>query len=273
MNNSYPILSTRDSLVVGTAIESYREAQKTCGGFDDSSFRNLVKVRSCKDFFDEGALDSIVQEFRATRASIAKSSASFAFKRNEQEEEFAALAVRMTEEFPTEALQDPDFWRYLSIFVFRDYICAIEADFSPSRYGGLGNKNLIRWTLIRGLVWGLHCKFGDDLTGIYKARLVKEGLDLGSEVRDFYISHVVRPEWAKSPNAGPAFIDAAMSDPPLFDRGKEFRPSQYLGSRVSRISRNIYFPSLSKDEIESVVMTERIGIPDKPPSDLASQED
>lgn len=264
MNNSYPIISTKDSLVVGSAIEAHREQTKTCGGFDDSSFIQLVKVRACKESFDETALQSLVADFQATRASIAGSPGSLSFKKNAQEEEFAALAVHMTNAFPSEALQDPDFWRYLSLFKFRDYICAIEGDFSPSRYGGLGNKNLIRWTLIRGLVWGLHCKFGDDLTGIYEARLVKESLGLGSEVRDFYISHLVRPEWAKSPDAGRAFIDAAMADPPLLDRGKEFRPSQYLGSRVSRISRNIYFPSLSKDEVQEVIASERVGIPDTP---------
>lgn len=264
MNNSYPVISTKDALVVGSAVEAHREHNKTCGGFDDSSYLHLIKVRVCKESFEEAALQALLADFQATRASIAGSPGSLSAKKNEQEEEFAALAVRMTQELPTEALQDPDFWRYLSVFKFRDYICAIEGDFSPGRYGGQGNKNLIRWTLIRGLVWGLHCTFGDDLTGIYKARLVKENLGLGSEVRDFYISHLVRPEWAKSPDAGPAFIDAAMADPPLFDRGKEFRPSQYLGSRVSRVSRNIYFPSLSKDEVQEIVTSERVGIPAKP---------
>lgn len=264
MSSSYPVISTKDAMVVGSAIEAHREQNKTCGGFDDASYLQLVKVRLCKEYFDETALQAFVTEFQATRASVAGSPGSLSSKKNEQEEEFAALAVRMSTDLPTEALQDPDFWRYLSVFKFRDYICAIEGDFSPGRYGGLGNKNLIRWTLVRGLVWGLHCKFGEDLTGIYKARVVKEGLGLGSEVRDFYISHLVRPEWAKSPDAGPAFIDAAMTDPPLFDRGKEFRPSQYLGSRVSRVSRNIYFPSLSKDEVQDVVAIERVGIPAKP---------
>jgi hypothetical protein len=170
----------------------------------------------------------------------------------------------MLRELPTEALQDPDFWRYLSIFKLRDYICFAEGDFNPGRFGGKGNRDIKRWTLVRGFVWGLHATSENDSTGIYRARVIKEGLGLGTGVRDFYISHVVRPNWSKAPGGGKAFIDAAMSDPPLFDRGKEFRPSQTLGARVGRVSANIYLPALSEDEIREVILEQRVGIPHEP---------
>ena len=267
MTNSYPVLDTKSALTVGNAIELWREEKGSTAGFDDSSFVGLIKTRPCRVDFNEETLAQILHEFKANRAAIAQSSGTKAQKRNEQDEEFSASAIKLVNQLPIEAIQDLDFWRYLSVFKLRDYISSTEGDFTPNRYGGNGNRNIIRWTLIRGLVWGLHCISGEDSSYIYKARQVKEGLGLGSEVRDFYISHVVRPEWTKAPGAGPAFIDASMSEPPLFDRGKEFRPSQYFGARIARLSTNLYFPALSQEELTTMMLDEREGIPHEPKAD------
>lgn len=267
MTNSYPTLSARAALEIGEAIENWRvkmTESKTSGIFDDSPFVHHIKQRPCKSEFRESALKSILLDFSAVRSEIKGTAKSLAARQNEDEEEFAKLAPRLTRELPAEALQDPDFWRYLSLIRLRDYILSIEANFRPGRYGGKGNRNLVRWTLVRGFVWGLHATSQDDSTGIFKARVMKEGLGLGTGVRDFYISHVIRPNWAKTPGAGKAFIDAAMSEPPLFDRGDEFRPSQTLGSRVARVSANIYLPSLSEEEIRGVILEQRAGIPHEP---------
>lgn len=264
MSNSYPVLSIKDSVTIGEAVEAHNARTGNYAGFDEKTYEGLRKTRLCRDEFDADALASLAREFQATRAAIQRAGGSASSKRNEQEEEFAQLAVRLIKLLPLEAAQDPDFWRYLSVFVFRDYICATEGDFTPQRYGGNGNKSLVRWTLIRGLVWGLHCADGEDVSGVYKARLVREAAGKGSEVRDLYISHVVRPNWAKTRGAGLAFIDAAMSEPPLFDIGKEFRPWQQLNARVGRIAKNIYLPSLSQDELEALVLKEREGIPSEP---------
>lgn len=185
-------------------------------------------------------------------------------KKNEEEEEFAQLAVRMARSFPVEALQDPDFWRYLSVFHFRDYIMSIEGDFEPRRFGGLGNREMVRWTLIRGLVWGLHTAEGEDLSGVYKARLARAAAGKGSGVRDMYISVVVRMNWARFPGAGRAYVDAMIADPGLFDVGKHFRPSHQLNVRIRRVSNNIYFPSLDKHDLETLMLQERAGIPSEP---------
>ena len=268
MSNTYPVLDIRSSLVVGDAIELWRQENGNCAGFDDSSFRSLIKTRPSRRAFDEEALAQILLKFKQARAAIAEGPGTKAQKRNEQDEEFSATAIEIADQMPIEAIQDLDFWRYLSVFKLRDYISSTEGDFMPNRYGGNGNRNIIRWTLIRGLVWGLHCNSEGDSSYIYKARVIKEGLGLGSEVRDFYISHVVRPEWTKAPSAGPAFVDASMSEPPLFDRGKEFRPSQYFGARVARLSSNLYFPSLTQDELTAVMLEEREGIPHKPKEEL-----
>jgi hypothetical protein len=83
----------------------------------------------------------------------------------------------------------------------------------------------------------------------------------GSVVRDLYISHVVRPNWAKTKSAGLAFSNAAMAEPPLFDIGNEFRPWQQLNARVGRIAKNVFLPSLSREELESLMLQEREGIP------------
>ncbi len=264
MSNSYPVLSAKDSLSIGEAVEAHRGRTGNYAGFDERAHEGLKKTRLCREPFDSDALTSLAREFQNTRAAIHIAGGSASSKRNEQEEEFAQLAVRLIRLIPLEAAQDPDFWRYLSVFVFRDYICATEGDFQPQRYGGNGNKNLVRWTLIRGLVWGLHCADGDDVSAVYKARLVRETAGKGSEVRDLYISHVVRPNWAKANGAGLAFIDAAMAEPPLFDIGSEFRPWQQLNARVGRIAKNVYLPSLSRDELELLMLQEREGIPSEP---------
>jgi len=264
MTNTYPVIATKDSLAVGKALESHRVRTGGFSGFDDQPFRDLVKTRPCREDFDDNLLAAMTREFQVTRKSIMDAGGNISDKRNEQEEEFAQLAVRIARSFPVEALQDPDFWRYLSIFQFRDYISAIEGDFEPNRFGGLGNRELVRWTLIRGLVWGLHSALGDDLTGIYKARLAREAAGKGSSVRDLYISIVVRMNWARFPGAGRAYIDAAVAEPGLFDIGNEFRPSHQLNVRIRRVSNNIYFPSLGKDELESLMLKERVGIPTEP---------
>lgn len=265
MTNSYPTLSARSADEIGQHIERIRHETGIYAGFDDAPFLKHVKTKPCKTVFNESALKAILADFQTTRSDIQHTTSNLKAKQNEQEEEFAALARRILRELPTEALQDPDFWRYLSVFKLRDYICAIEGDFGPGRFGGKGNRGVVRWTLVRGFVWGLHATSEDDLTGIYKARLIREELGLGSGVRDFYISHVVRPYWAMALGAGKAFIDAAMAEPPLFDRGKEFRPSQTLGARVARVSANIYLPSLSEEEIRGVILEQRAGIPHEPP--------
>lgn len=259
MNNTYPVLSAKDALTIGQAVESHAGR-----AFDDQPYKNLIKSRPCKEAFDERLLREIARDFQLQRTAIMGAGGNLSAKKNEQEEEFAQLAVRIARVFPVEALQDPDFWRYLSVFHFRDYIMAIEGDFEPQRFGGLGNRGMVRWTLIRGLVWGLHSSEGEDLSGVYKARLAREAAGKGSGVRDLYISIVVRMNWARFPGAGKAYIDAVIAEPGLFDVGKKFRPSHQLNVRIRRVSNNIYFPGLDKHELETLMLQERVGIPSEP---------
>lgn len=113
-------------------------------------------------------------------------------------------------------------------------------------------------------MWGLHTAEGEDLSGVYKARLAREAAGKGSGVRDMYISVVVRMNWARFPGAGRAYVDAMVAEPGLFDVGIKFRPSHQLNVRIRRVSNNIYFPSLDKHELETLMLQERAGIPSEP---------
>lgn len=265
MTDGYPALSLGNCKLVAQAIEQHIAAGNKFESFDDSGLHEqVVRLKKPQIVFPMETLEKIILEFQSERKAIQISKGNAAWKRNAQEEEFAAHAVRLVRELPSEAVQDLDFWRYLSVFHLRDYIESIEGDFNPNRYGGEGNRQIIRWTLIRGLVWGLHTAKDDDFSYIYKVREAKEELGKGSEVRDLYISHVVRPAWTKTPNSGRALIDAALNEPALFDVGKNFRPWQTLQARIGRLSANVYLPSLSEEEMLGVFLLLREGIPHEP---------
>lgn len=270
MTNGYPTLSLSNCKIVDQAFQKHLESGNTFESFDDRNIREqAIRIKRPQLAFPWDSFERILAEFHSERIGIAKApGVSAKSKRNAAEEEYARHAVELARVLPSEALQDLDFWRYLAVFHLRDYIYSVEGDFLPHRYGGDGNRNIVRWTLIRGLVWGLHTVKDDDFSYIYKVREAKEEQGKGSEVRDLYISHVIRPAWTKTPAAGRALIDAALSDPPIFDVGNNFRPWQELQARIARHSANVYLPALSEEELFEAFFALRDGIPHEP-SDLS----
>jgi hypothetical protein len=276
-SNGYPGLDSKNAKAVGEAIQAHIDANSgSVASFDDSTFRSLIRLKKPQLVFDQQLLDSELALFQDTRASIKANSpgTSLADKRNLAEEAFAVTAVGLARTLPIEAIHDLDFWRYLSVFKLRDYVIATEGDFDPSRYGGDGDVGIIRWTLIRGLVWGLKTVSESDFSYIYKARLIAEEQDPVPKIRDFYISQIIRRATMKIPGAGRAYLDAAMQEPPLFDRGKGFRPTQHLGANILRVGANIYLPSLDEDQLFDLFMEQREGILSTPVvEDIGARED
>ncbi len=264
MSNGYPTLSIASCKVVAQVVDKHLSEGNNLSSLDDSGLYDLVRLKKTQIAFPDEFLKKWLADFHAQRTAIAQESKrSASWKKNALEEEFAGFSVSLIEHLPGEAVQDLDFWRYLAVFHLRDYINSVEGDFEVGRYGGDGNKNIIRWTLIRGLVWGLRTVKDGDYSYVSKAREIKEGLGRGSEVRDLYISHVIRPAWAKSPGAGRAFIDAVIDEPALFDVGKDFRPWQEFQARVARLSANVYFASLTENQLLDAFLPLRQGIPSK----------
>jgi hypothetical protein len=171
------------------------------------------------------------------------------------EEHFAEHIVSQIELVDDAALQDPDFWRYLTLFPYRTYVQIRENNFSEIHFGGSGNKALNRWTLIRGLLWGLRTVSGDDASYVSAHRIarIKHGLTGASAV--FYIENIVRRKWAGSPQVARAFIDVTTSPSPrpLFERGNKPHEKETLnfGSLIGRASENVYFPALDGSELQS----------------------
>ena len=252
MTKGYPALSFKDALKIGSLVEDYgnNALGNKPGQFQDSVFQNLVKVRNPLVEFDTQLLDSTLVDFKEARLGIIQGAGKTSnTSKTEQREAFAETALKLVDCMPIEALQDLDFWRYLAVFRLRDYIVAVEGDFLPQRYGGSGNKVVNRWTLIRELIMGLRAVVGNDYAYLSKVRSAKEAAGLGSGVLDLYISQIVRRKCMSAHGAGKAYIDAVLLDPPLFDKGKEFRPTQALGASIGRASENIYLPALDGDNL------------------------
>ena len=267
MIKGYPSLSAKDASKIGSLIEKYDLNGRALSpaSFDDKVFLDRIKRKQPSIDFNQSALESLLVEFETTRQAIHNDKTRSAdYRKNETEEEFAKTAVLMSRELPTQAIQDLDFWRYLAIFKLRDYIFSNQGDFKSGRYGGYGAVAIQRWTLIRGLVWGLHTVEGEDFSGISKAREAKEAAGLGTGVRDMYISQIIRRKYMKTRGAGRAYLEAALAVPALFDKGNLFRPTQVLGASIGRTSENVYLPALSEQEMTTLFLELKENVSSQP---------
>jgi hypothetical protein len=185
------------------------------------------------------------------------------------EEDFAEHFMSQLDLISDTAIQDPDFWRFLSLFPYRRYIYQLEKDLTPKRYGGDGNKDLVRWTLIRGYLWGARTfepqKDGEarfQATRAYRRAREDAGFGKKSEdtVPDFYISQIIRRYWSYNKQTYLAFISAIVDDPAVLDTPTT-RDTQTLGAYVGRIASNMYFPGMTEEEIFKVVLEEKAKLP------------
>ena len=276
---SYPILKTSNAQTVGWKVQHALELDPKATEPFQSSFMGLekeIEYRQGGDWNDVEFFRNLNSFERAMREDRQNGTLT----RLRMEEDFAEHFMAQVELISDAALQDPDFWRYLSLFPYRRYIYQLEKDLMPRRFGGQGNRNLVRWTLIRGYLWGARTfepqKDGDERFQATRAyRYAREDAGFGKKsedtVPDFYISQIIRRYWKYNKSTYLAFIRAVVDAPAILDTGTN-RDTQTLGSYVGRISSNVYLPSLTEDEIFKVVLEEKAKLPDRSGGDKSLVE-
>jgi hypothetical protein len=268
---SYPILKTNKAQTVGWQVQHALELNKKAPEPLQASFMGLEKEIEHRQGGDWNEVE-FFKNLNTFERTMREDKQNGDLTRLKMEEDFAEHFVAQAELISDSALQDPDFWRYLSLFPYRRYIYQLEGDLTPKRFGGHGNRDLVRWTLIRGYLWGARTfrseKEGEDRFEATRAyRYAREDAGFGKKsedtVPDFYISQIIRRYWNYNKPTYLGFIRAVVQHPAIFDKGKEIRDTQTLAALVGRISSNIYLPSLSEDEILNVVLEEKAKLPER----------
>ena len=189
--------------------------------------------------FDWELLDDIVSRFDAECVGL---------KIDERQEVFVSTAWEIIDKFPTVVVQDLDFWRYLALFPFRNFVYSINKRMAPGDYGGF-DSSIDRWELIEGARWAFRLADGPNDDYISKIADASEAAGRSRKVRDSYISNVVRPNWARPKPAARAFIDAALETPALLDEGKGGdRRMNDFQQKVAQLQNNVLFVYLDQDE-------------------------
>jgi hypothetical protein len=268
---SYPILKTSKAQTVGWQVQHALELNPNAPEPLQSSFMGLEKEIEYRQGGDWNEID-FFKNLNTFERTMREDKQNGDLTRVKMEEDFAEHFMSQVELISDTALQDPDFWRYLSLFPYRRYIYQLEKDLTPKRFGGHGNRDLVRWTLIRGYLWGARTfepeNDGEERFEATRAyRYAREDAGFGKKsedtVPDFYISQIIRRYWKYNKPTYLGFIRAVVQQPLVFDLGDEIRDTQTLAALVGRISSNIYLPSLSEDDIFGVVLEEKAKLPDR----------
>jgi hypothetical protein len=256
---SYPILTASKALAAAIKIQSALDSGRKPEDLFTRGFGDLeaeVELRSGADVDVDSIYRLCGEQFRY----MSEDRKAGKLNKLTYEEAMAEFLFELTSDIPSIALQDPDFWRWLGVLPLRRYINELEGDFKPSRVGGEGNRNNIRWTLVRTYQWGYKCagEGNDRFSGIRAYRLAKEEA-AGSDgwTREFYISQIVRRRWGSGPRDYRKFIEVTVAAPALLDYSNEVRPTQSLGSAVSRVTENLYLPALDDDELAGLITQEK----------------
>lgn len=259
---SYPILKTSNAQTVGWQINHALELNPGASEPLAAGYMNLEKEIEYRKGgnFDEAGFMANLQLFER---NMREDRANGDMTRVRMEEDFAEHFMSQIEYISDAALQDPDFWRYLTLFPYRRFVFQLEGDLTGARFGGEGNRELVRWTLIRGFLWGARTfepnKSGDDrftATRAYRNARVDAGLSEGW-VAEFYISQIIRRYWSYNKETYLAFIAAVTESPAVLDLSNDVRPTQKLGASVSRIGANLYFPGMSQADIKAAILEEK----------------
>jgi hypothetical protein len=257
---TYPIIKTHKARALGDAIDAQAPSDPDMlVTLNHGDFPEYIEYREGASFdldlFNKNAADFTHQErltyFQAKKVGERVSNA-------ELEQRFAIHLFDSLRGQDAALLQDPDFWRYLTLFPYRWYTFTREGNMKPGRYGGDGDRQKTRWTLIRAYLWAAKTvKEGDVsyVTRISDARH-EAGLSDGWVI-DYYSNNVVRGPMTNSPSVCRALIDAVVSEPALFDQSNDDRPTAELGQRVRRLSGNIYFASLQEAELVEIFKNEK----------------
>ena len=241
MSKGYPTLSISGAAKLGRAFNlSYASVGKKSFPKSIQGMEDEVRFRGNVDY-DDATVSEVAAAFFEPDSSLSA---------NELEESFASRALELFDALPIQAIQDLDYWRYLSLFKFRNYIMSVEKDFSEKYYGGHGDSQPERWTLIRGFRWGLRLSTPGDTHRIYSIRKASIENGHSGKVRDSYITNVVRARWAATPAASRAFVDTVTAKPAIFDLdNSENRDIKLLQQRVARMSHNVLYPYLEEETL------------------------
>lgn len=248
---TYPVLKLSDAKEVAAALSTQLERFPASSAIDEMTFMQLegkIFERSGGDW----QKDEFLLNVRKFMRNVSEDRRYPDFNDTVLNEMFAKHIVEQSSLVSPRALQDPDFWRYLTLFPYRTYTRLRDKDYSEARYGGRGNRELNRWTLILGYLWGARLADGTDFSLIseYRKARLKAGLS-ESWVKDFYINNVVRRKWAGTTAAARALVKVVVKEKKLFDISNEYRPTPKFGALVGRASENFYFPAMDEDELET----------------------
>ena len=252
---TYPILKANNASFVARELETAMSGNGEVLKMEFAGLDKYVEYRGGATL-EGAALEKILSDARDLsndwaryrkddRASKTPSSNS------EMEQAFAEQLYLGLRDLPAAVIQDSDFWRYLTLFPYRWYVWNREGDLKPIRFGGDGEAQKNRWTLIRAYLWAAKTwdeEHGDlFLAGIRNARLAA-GLTDGWVI-DFYSNNVVRNRMSAQPKVAQALIAAMTSEVPVFDKSNAVRPTDDVAQRVRRLSANVFYPSLTRDEL------------------------
>lgn len=243
----YPIISRDNALKLGTRYqkqveESSTKLRKLLPVDDEGAYVQSRVLGNYK--FDFEVLDQIAHQFYVDTMGLTKMS--------DKQEMFASTARQIIDTYPPLILQDLDFWRYLGLVTFRDYVFEINGRMQPGDYGGLDSQ-IDRWELIEGVRWAF--RLAKEPNDEYLA-LIREASELAgrtSNVRESYVSNIIRPSWAKHQPAARAFLDVALEGDSVFDdfskgTSKQDRKMNLFQQRVGALQNNVLLPYLDQDE-------------------------
>jgi len=249
----YPVISIENALRLGSFYQKQIDASTV-------PLRQLSTPKVLTDFyrlqpmggvtFDWDQLEELASDFFTRTRKL---------KYSEAQTEMATTLREIVQLFPPLVVQDLDFWRYLSLVTFRNFVFKFKNRMAPVDFLG-SNSQVERARLIEPL--RMACRLAEEANDPYLTIIsdvsTREGLS--SDVRDSYISNIIRPEWAKHGKVGRAFIDAALAEPPVLDDGrkgttKADRKMNLFQSRVSALQNNVLFPYLDQSEAAELFLT------------------
>ena len=257
---TYPVIKTNKARDIGDLIDSQGKSDPDMLKTPNfGSFAESIEFRAGADV-DVASLTQRAAEFTNSEIQMHVQARKVGEKVSdaELEQRFAHHLYETIKDLDDAALQDPDFWRYLTLFPYRWYTFTREGNMKPARYGGDGDRQKTRWTLVRAYLWAAKTIKGDDTSYISKISDARLEAGLGDGwVIDYYSNNVVRGPMTNSPEVCRALIDAVVGEPPIFDISNDERPTAVLGARVRRLSGNVYFASLEEEELLTLFENEK----------------
>lgn len=254
--SGYPTLSAKNAKELGEAYRAElgdlppRSLSERPGAEEE-----YVVRKKGHDLNDEW-LAGLARDFDANRKGLAVS---------DQQQLFTQVCRKLLDELPINVIQDLDFWRYLSLFPFRNFVIITAANsdsYVPGKYGGNGDVAIERWTLIECLRWAYRLSNPGNDEDEYLTKLSDAHAEAGrsGKVRDQVISTVVRRKWASTSTASRAFTDAAIHEEPIFDEGstsEERLLTVGFNGRIARLANNVLFDALDQQELTELFIEAR----------------